>query len=145
MNISLNPGIYTLVLSHQGYSNSVFGFIIRAGSISNLRANLRPLRQGQLNSGINGIIMYGPVKPVCQEGDTCVRVYRGNVIIKDLTNSRTIKSFFTDSKGKFSVNLKPGNYTLKVNRKFITPCQQNFEVFNEVYTSINLTCDTGIR
>jgi len=142
--ISLKPGSYVGVLSLPGYVSRVFIFEIRKGSINNLKINLKPLRTGLLNSGIVGVIMYGPVSPVCFENSTCDKAYHGNVIVKSLDKTST-KTFFTNSDGMFKVSLKPGNYNLIVNRKFIRPCEQNITVVQDTYTHINLTCDTGIR
>jgi len=144
-SISLKPGRYTGVLSLPGYSNRTFIFMIRKDVIINIKIGLNHLKQGTLNSGVEGVIMYGPVTPVCLENASCDKAFHGNVIIKNIEKTRTIKSFFTNSDGEFKVNLEPGIYKLLVNKKFIRPCEQNITIVKDTYTDINLTCDTGIR
>lgn len=141
-NISLEPGIYRIELSMPGYSNRSYILTIRKSSIYNLKVNLR---QSISNSGVDGTIRYGPIRPVCTIGDSCDRAYSGSVIIKDFNQTKTVKSFYTNFKGQFSIKLLPGSYMLIVNRRFIRPCEQKVTVSFDNYAHINMTCDTGIR
>jgi hypothetical protein len=96
---------------------------------------------------VSGTITYGPTYPgPCREGMDCSdKPYNGTVYIKSEDGSDIIKEFKADSLGQFSVSIKPGTYLLEVGQRFITVCTESFSVEKDKTTSLNISCDTGMR
>jgi hypothetical protein len=99
-------------------------------------------------TGLRGVVVRGPMQPVCQEGESCddapfaatFYVYAG---------ARRIATFHSSDDGRFEIALDPGPYTVVPgpNAPIMTPESQRQEVLVAPYgmTDVVLAFDTGIR
>lgn len=64
------------------------------------------------SSGLRGVVMRGPTKPVCRENDPCEEPARGLVLrfVRDGVVKAEVK---TSRTGSYSVTLRPGRYGVK--------------------------------
>lgn len=104
--------------------------------------------QESLTTGLNGVVLRGPVQPVCQVDEPCddepfsatFGVYQG---------SHRVAQFQSDSLGAFSVALLPGGYRVipAPDAPIMDPTGQvrDVEVGLTGFTAVVLTFDTGIR
>jgi hypothetical protein len=103
-----------------------------------------------LSSGISGVVLLGPLKPVVKEGEINDRPYPDALIwVMDEAGSRRIESFISDDQGYFKISLLPGTYLLEPQtpRGQVLPRgePQTVTVLADQYTDITLHYDTGIR
>lgn len=98
------------------------------------------------NSGVNGVVTYGPIKPVCPENESCDATYSNDEIIiyRGQTNE-DVTTVFTDANGYYQTALPPGQYTIKVDQNYISPCTRTIVVPSQQYITVDIQCDTGIR
>jgi hypothetical protein len=99
-----------------------------------------------VTSGLRGVVMRGPIKPVCGDNDPCeepaagvvLRFSRGGVVVARVT---------TGSKGGYRVKLRPGRYgvTTRVRRPGtdLTPRVVRVPVARVARVDFHL--DTGIQ
>ena len=106
----------------------------------------------QTNSGVKGQVMLGPVCPVMQDppDPQCAdRPYETTIqVIKvGSPQSAPFKTTQTDSNGRYSVTLPPGDYALQPLGGNVFPSCETKEVTVVASKIIeaNLSCDTGIR
>ena len=96
-------------------------------------------------SGLFGIVMRGPITPVCRVGVPCDAPAR-NVI---LTFSRPglVRETRTDEQGAYRIGLPPGIYSVRTNSKPFgqTPRPARVHVRAGHVDKIVFTIDTGIR
>ena len=98
-------------------------------------------------TGLAGVVVRGPVTPVCQEGVPCDAPLAAEFVVERA--NRRVAGFRSGSDGRFEVRLAPGRYTVVPGRDapLLSPGQQRREV--EVgptgLTEVTLLFDTGIR
>jgi len=104
--------------------------------------------QDTLSTGLAGVVLRGPVQPVCQVDVPCedqpfsatFAVYRG---------TSRVAQFRSDSLGAFTVALAPGAYRVvpALDAPIINPAGQakDVEVGAVGFTTVELSFDTGIR
>ena len=97
-----------------------------------------------VNSGVSGNVTYGPVTPVCREGEECYKPYVGALSVKTEDN-REVAQVSTDVNGGFRVRLRPGTYLIQIEQDFIRVCGTTVTVEPGKFTETELNCDTGIR
>jgi hypothetical protein len=63
-------------------------------------------------SGLSGIVLRGPTKPVCRENEPCEAPVRGLVLrfVRDGVVKAEVK---TSRAGRYAVRLRPGRYAVK--------------------------------
>lgn len=103
-------------------------------------------------SGIKGLVLLGPMcsvakdppDPQCED-----KPYKTNLVATKVNQSEIFKEFNSNSKGKFSVDLAPGQYLISssVTAGIFSHCSSNgpIKVVKNKYTDITVSCDTGIR
>ncbi len=102
------------------------------------------------DSGVRGRVMLGPTCPVerippdpnCADKpyETLVAIFRSS----DLVHAFALMS--SDADGNFSVSLPPGDYVLGAGESNLPRCDHpQVKVEPGEYTSVNISCDTGIR
>jgi len=103
-------------------------------------------------SGITGIVLLGPTCPVQRippDPQCADKPYQTDFIVTLADNVTAVQQFSSGPDGKFSINLPPGKYYIRStpNAKFLPRCNESgpVEVTANKYTSINISCDTGIR
>ncbi|MDP4007381.1 MAG: hypothetical protein Q8P55_02185 [bacterium] len=104
----------------------------------------------ELTSGIEGMVLLGPLCPVVREGEECPdRPFETMLaVIADNQGGVVVKEFSSNAAGEFKVNLVPGIYSIRSadSESMLPFCSTGvFEVQKDGYTNIAVQCDTGIR
>lgn len=98
-------------------------------------------------SGIEGLVLLGPICPVLQQGQECPdQPYQATLTVNSLTGLQ-IAQFQSDEQGRFQVSLVPGEYILHPEAPNGLPFagDQSFVVETGRYTQIIVHYDSGIR
>jgi hypothetical protein len=99
-------------------------------------------------TGLTGVVMRGPVTPVCRVDVPCDAPFSATFTVEQ--DGRRVAQFQSDAAGQFTIYLKPGAYTVvpaadapiigaSFQRKSVTVAD------NGMLTVVRLTFDTGIR
>lgn len=99
------------------------------------------------DSGLEGIVMIGPMCPVMQENVPCPdQPYQASFTILT-TSGKKVAQFQTDKQGRFRVNLAPGNYVLHPESPNGLPFAADtpFIVEENKFTQLEISYDSGIR
>jgi hypothetical protein len=96
---------------------------------------------------LHGTITRGPTTPVCQVGKPCTAPMAGAVLVFT-RNSRVVARVRSDSRGRYSVRLRLGTYTVSMGVRpkvgsGVKP--QTIRLARAVPTRIDFFVDTGIR
>ena len=62
-------------------------------------------------SGLRGVVMEGPIKPVCKVNEPCEKPAAG-VVLQFKRAGRVVARVKTTLKGTYRVRLRPGSYTV---------------------------------
>lgn len=102
-----------------------------------------------ITSGIEGVVLRGPICPVVQEGEPCPDepfAAEFNVLDQD---ENQLATFQTGDDGMFEIELPAGSYLIvpEETAPVINPASQMKQVTveEEQVTSVTLLFDTGIR
>jgi hypothetical protein len=92
---------------------------------------------------VHGTVSLGPTSPVCRAGTPCTKPAAHALL--EFTQRNRIRTAWTDAKGRYTVRLEPGTWTVRSNAGVrVTPMR--FIVRRGVSTQLrNLLVDTGIR
>jgi hypothetical protein len=97
------------------------------------------------DSGIQGIVTYGPTCPVQRAGGpSCVRRYSAEIVVHQGAN--VVITFRSNSDGTFRVALQVGTYTLESAHSglpFLKPL--DVVVRPHAFTTVDVMFDSGIR
>lgn len=98
-------------------------------------------------TGLSGVVLRGPIQPVCMEGDPCEETFAAGFTVR--RHDLVVRRFDSDAEGRFSVELPPGTYLIvpDPNAPILAPEGQAREVTvdQEGFTDVELHFDTGIR
>lgn len=99
-------------------------------------------------AGLAGVVVRGPVQPVCQEGQSCDdEPFSAGFTVR--RGGRTVGTFRSGTDGRFAVRLAPGAYTVVPDddAPLLAPASQAkpVEVATGAVTTVRLAFDTGIR
>jgi hypothetical protein len=99
-----------------------------------------------MNSGINGDVTIGPVRPHATFGLRNVGPYRASIKVVD-SNGRLVADVQSGSDGKFHIELSPGIYTLQPQSSALYPraSPQSVVVKPKSFTKVRIEYDSGIR
>lgn len=105
------------------------------------------------NSGIlQGIVTIGPITPVERPGEKPPippEVYEARkIMIYDRSGRTLIQQIDIDSEGRYVAHLKPGTYTIDINRIGMDSSDdvpQQVEIQLGITTRLDIDIDTGIR
>lgn len=99
------------------------------------------------DTGLIGIVVRGPVQPVCQVQTPCDAPFGASFTVEQ--NARVVAMFRSDAQGHFQVHLAPGSYLVVPgpDAPIISPGGQAKPVVvgPDGLTSVRLEFDTGIR
>ena len=100
-------------------------------------------------TGIEGVITVSPTRPgpIRAGSDIPNAAPLPNAVFTVGSEKSVIRSFTTDSEGRFRVSLKPGHYVVTLaEHRFPRPCGP-FEIDVELakMTKVEWRCDTGMR
>ena len=100
-------------------------------------------------SGIQGTILLGPQCPVVREGEECPdKPFATSLVLTTPDGSRVIKTFNSDTEGKFKVRVKAGEYAIRssATANVLPYCSSGpITVRSKDFTEAIVSCDTGIR
>ena len=100
-----------------------------------------------LSSGLRGVVVRGPIAPVCVAEEPCTEPAR-NVTLLFSRNSRIVGRAVTDTAGRYRVRLPAGVYAVRrppplgIGRG-IEP--NHARVFARRFVRVDFLIDTGIR
>jgi heat shock protein HslJ len=105
------------------------------------------------NSGIlQGIVTIGPITPVERPGEKPPippEVYEARgIMVYDKSGRTLIQQIDIDSEGRYVAHLKPGTYTIDINRIGMDSSDdvpQQVEIQLGITTRLDIAIDTGIR
>lgn len=107
---------------------------------------------GEQESGISGIVLLGPTCPVIRDPpdpECADKPYSTKLVVATSDQARVIKEFRSDETGRFSVQVAPGEYTLRsaAASNILPFCSssETIKVNASAYTETTVNCDTGIR
>jgi hypothetical protein len=103
------------------------------------------------DSGIRGTVLLGPTCPVekIPPDPACAdKPYKINLVLTIADQSRIITEFSSDTNGKFTVKIQPGEYAIRsaAAANILPYCSHDaLKVEANKFTDIIVSCDTGIR
>jgi hypothetical protein len=99
------------------------------------------------DSGIHGLVLYGPTCPVQRPGRTCVRPYRAWITIKREPSRTVAARVRSAANGRFSARLAAGRYLLAPHngKPFPRAASRTVTVSSHRFTSVTIRFDSGIR
>lgn len=102
------------------------------------------------NSGVKGSVLLGPTCPVMRDppDPQCAdKPYETTITVRRASSGLTFAVKKSDVNGAFEFSLPPGQYTLSASGgKMLPRCNdENVTVGASSYTTVNISCDTGIR
>jgi hypothetical protein len=102
--------------------------------------------------GIRGTVMLGPTCPVMRNPPDPACADKGYAAKFDVTNvsgTKVIKEFSSKSDGTFSVDVPAGDYAIRpvAGTSMLPRCStlDSVTVKSNAYSSVSISCDTGIR
>jgi hypothetical protein len=97
-------------------------------------------------SGIRGIVIKSPTRPVCEEDMPCSAPAAG-VTLAFLRGGVRVATATTSKAGTYRVVLPPGTYVVRTLRKlmFGSPQPRTVRVLPGHFAAANFEIDTGIR
>ncbi|HEU5256836.1 MAG TPA: hypothetical protein VFU28_12645 [Vicinamibacterales bacterium] len=122
--------------------------IVVIGSAAAMFACASAAPSPSTTTGLTGVMMRGPVTPVCRVDVPCDAPFSATFNVE--RNGRRVTQFQSDATGQFTVLLAPGAYIVVPNTDapVISPASQMKSVTvadNGMLTVVRLTFDTGIR
>jgi hypothetical protein len=100
----------------------------------------------ELRSGLRGVVMRGPTKPVCRENETCEEPAVG-VVLRFSRAGQVVARVETGAGGAYSVRLRPGVYGVStpLRRAVMTFAPSTARVPQGRVARVNFHIDTGIQ
>jgi len=95
-------------------------------------------------SGIRGIVIKSPTKPMCEEGVPCSAPAAG-VTLVFVRGGVRVAIATTSKAGTYRVVLRPGTYVIRSARKTFGSPMPTVRVQAGAFTVANFEIDTGIR
>jgi len=136
------------IFSSKFYLVLLVGVFVVAGIITWNFWNKAKIKS--ITSGVRGSVLLGPQCPVVREGEDCPdKPYATTLVVTKTDQSKVIKEFKSDENGKFSVQVPPGEYSIRsatvANVHPYCSSRENIIVSSNAYTETVVYCDTGIR
>jgi hypothetical protein len=102
-----------------------------------------------MTTGIEGVITVSPTRPgpIRAGSDIPNAAPLPNAVFTVGNEKGVVRSFTTDSEGRFRVSLKPGHYVIVLTEhRFPRPCGPfEIDVESAKMTKVEWRCDTGMR
>ena len=103
--------------------------------------------QERPDSGVHGLVLYGPTCPVQRPGQTCVRPFRASVTIRREPAGTLAALAQSGADGRFTARLRAGHYLLQPHngKPYPRAQPQVISVSRYHFTSVTIRFDSGIR
>jgi hypothetical protein len=103
--------------------------------------------QSRPDSGIRGLVLYGPTCPVQRPGHDCVRPYAAWITIRREPKGTVAARVHAGSDGRFTARLRAGHYLLvpRNGKPFPRARSQAVSVHRHSFTTVTIHFDSGIR
>lgn len=104
----------------------------------------------KLDSGIEGLVVIGPVCPTVEQGRPCPdRPYQTELTVRHAESDDVAAVVVSDAKGHFRINVRPGSYVVDpgVPRLVTEPRAEPVMVVVEAgrYSQVVVRFDSGVR
>jgi hypothetical protein len=99
------------------------------------------------SSGIQGLVLRGPVTPVCRAESPC-SAPAAHVLVRVWRGQRLVSSAWTDAQGRFRLGLSPALYTVSIRFQrgpTWRVSSQRVHVVSREFARVRFVLDTGIR
>jgi hypothetical protein len=97
-------------------------------------------------SGLRGVVLRGPVQPVCRVGVPCDAPAAGSVLVFSRAG-RVVPRTRTGADGRYRIALRPGRYAVRTNRtgfeRAVRPAAVTVPTGR--FARVTFRIDTGIR
>jgi hypothetical protein len=103
--------------------------------------------QPRPDSGVRGLVLYGPTCPVQRPGQTCMRPYRAWITIRREPSGSLAARVRSGANGRFSARLAAGRYLLQPRNGMPYPHAQSqtTRVRRHRFSTVTIRFDSGIR
>jgi hypothetical protein len=103
--------------------------------------------QRRPDSGIRGMVLYGPTCPVQRAGQTCERPYATSITVKREPAGTVVARASSGSDGRFTARLSAGTYLLEPRngKPYPRAQSQTVTVHRHRFTNVTIRFDSGIR
>jgi hypothetical protein len=100
-----------------------------------------------VNSGVRGLVLYGPTCPVQRAGQTCERPYQATIVFRREPSRRIVARGHSGADGRFTVHLRAGRYLVAPRNGVPYPRAQSqtVSVSSHHFTAVTIHFDSGIR
>jgi hypothetical protein len=123
---------------------AVVGLSLGLGAVSLPAAGANPPRP---DSGVRGLVLYGPTCPVQRPGQTCTRPYRAWITIKREPSGTLAARVRSAANGRFSARLVAGRYLLEPRNGTPYPraSSRTITISRHRFSTVTIRFDSGIR
>jgi hypothetical protein len=99
------------------------------------------------DSGVHGLVLYGPTCPVQRPGHTCVRPFQASITIRREPGGTVAALARSGADGRFVSRLRVGRYLLQPHngKPYPRAQPQVISVSRHHFTSVTIRFDSGIR
>ena len=99
------------------------------------------------DSGVRGLVLYGPTCPVQRPGLTCTRPYRAWITIRREPAGTVATTVRSAANGRFSARLPPARYLLQPQngRPYPRAQSRTVTVSRHHFSAVTIRFDSGIR
>jgi hypothetical protein len=103
--------------------------------------------QRRPDSGIPGMVWYGPTCPVQRPNETCERPYAAAITIKRQPAGSVAARVRSNANGRFTVRLSAGSYLLEPHsgKPYPRAQSQTVAVHRHQFANVTIRFDSGIR
>jgi hypothetical protein len=122
--------------------------LLSCQSGTNINANQDSMPAPSPDSGIEGIVLIGPLKPEVRDQSPTYAPFAATIVVQD-DNRHNLVTVRSGQDGTFRIPLLPGNYWLNPisPNPGVPPIAHPFKVTVEVhhFTHVKIHYDTGLR
>jgi hypothetical protein len=99
------------------------------------------------DSGVRGLVLYGPTCPVQRVGQSCERPYKATIVVSREPSNKLVVRAHSGADGHFTVRLRPGRYELTPTNGIPFPraSTKTITVQAHQFTHVTINFDSGIR
>jgi hypothetical protein len=116
-------------------------------AVASLSIGTAGAAQQRPDSGVHGLVLYGPTCPVQRPGHTCVRPFQASITIRRESAGTVAARARSGPDGRFTARLRAGRYLLQPHNEKPYPRAppQVISVSRHHFTAVTIRFDSGIR